>query len=84
MGAQKRPPRLVAAWEGLQWQVQFGVSYVVSVVLLFIIHITVLNQPLLRGFAYALFWAVFTSAALVAASRNEAAKRRGDLPPDAF
>ena len=71
-------------WEGLRWQVQFGVAYPILVALLFVIHVTVLNQPLLRGFGYALFWAVLATAAIVAASRNEAARRRGELPPDAF
>ena len=84
MADRRDPPLLLLRWESLRWPAQFALAFPVAVALLFLVHVTALNQPLLRGLSYALFWGVIATGIVVAASRNEAARRRGELPPDAF
>jgi hypothetical protein len=72
----KRPPRLLVAWEGLTARTQVAAAFPVLFVLLLAVHLTVLAQPVGRALAYAVFWAVLATGAVVAATRNEAAARR--------
>lgn len=59
--------------------VQVAVTFVVSVVVLWLGHILLLNQPNGRGFIYAIFWAIPLTVIIVGATRAERAKRlRGE------
>jgi hypothetical protein len=71
---------LLARWERLPGMVQFALSFPVTAVLLFLLHLGPLNQPLIRAVFYGLFWAIPASAAIAIASQNEARKRRGEVP----
>lgn len=63
-------------WEELHIGVQIVVTFVVSVLILWVLHIGLLNQPNGRGFLYGLFWAVPLTVIVVGATRAERAKRR--------
>lgn len=77
MGADshKPPPRLLLAWEALPGQKQIAIAFPVLFVLLFLLHITLLNQPFGRSVLYGVFWGVVATYAVVMATRTEAAKR---------
>jgi hypothetical protein len=70
------PPRLLVAWEGLPTGAQIAIAFPVLVVLLFLLHVTLFNQPTGRGVFYGVFWAIPATAAIVIATSNEAEKRR--------
>lgn len=54
----------------------------VAVVLLYVVHVTVLNQPTDRGILYGVFWGGLATFAIVAATRAERARREaGRKPP---
>jgi hypothetical protein len=76
MSERRQPPRLLLAWEALPAHTQLLIAFPVLFVLLFAVHMTLLNQPLGRGLAYGVFWAALATGAIVAATRNEAARRR--------
>ncbi len=85
----KQPPRLLRRWEGLDLGLQFLIAYPVMVVVISVLHWTALNQPILRGVIYGVFWALPASFLVAIASQNEARKRReaartadGSPPPD--
>jgi len=84
MSSDRRPPRLLLRWEALPAQVQIVIAFPVLAALLFVLHVTLLQQPLARGVFYGLFWGFPATAVVVLASRNEAARRRnadaGDGP----
>ena len=52
-------------------------AFVVSTLVLWAVHILLLNQPVGRGFVYGLFWAVPVTAIVVLATRTERARRMG-------
>lgn len=67
--------RWVRRWESLHVMAQIAIVLPISVVLLWVGHILVLNQPVGRGFAYGVFWGALLTAAVVGASRSERSKR---------
>ena len=68
-------PSFVVWWENLHVGVQIAATFIVGVVVLWFAHITLLNQPLGRGFLYAIFWAVPLTVLVVGATRTERARR---------
>lgn len=79
---RKTRPALMR-WETLPGQTQFMVTLPVAVVLLFLLHVIAFHLSPFRSFFYALFWGIPASIIVVAASRNEAARRaraRDDEP----
>jgi hypothetical protein len=69
------PPRLLLRWESLSVPAQIAVAGPVIVAVLFVGHVAMLDQPLGRGFLYALFWGVPFTGIVIAATRNEARRR---------
>jgi hypothetical protein len=73
-------------WETLPGQVQFMVAAPIAIVLLFFLHVIAFHLSAFRSFFYSLFWGIPAAIIVVAASRNEAAKRArardGDAPPE--
>lgn len=67
---------LVHRWEDIEAGKQFAAAYVVLAAVLAVIHWTLLQQPLLRGGLYGLFWAVPAAGIVTIASQNERRKRR--------
>ncbi len=55
--------------------VQVGIAAPVLIAVLFVVHVTLLNQPIGRGLSYGVFWGVLATAAVVGASRSEKARR---------
>ena len=73
---------LVERWERLRLGVQIAVVLPVSVVVLYVAHVTVLNQPQDRAILYGVFWGLLATFAIVAATRAERARREaGRRPP---
>lgn len=68
-------------WEALPGQVQVGITYPVTAVLLFIFHVVVFDLSAVRSAFYALFWAVMATAIVYVATHAEAAKRARERPP---
>lgn len=62
-------------WEDLHILVQVAVVLPVTVVVLWLAHVFLLNQPVGRGLAYGAFWGALATAAIVGASRSEKARR---------
>ena len=83
MSASRRrpPPPIVRRWEGLHVATQIAIVFPIAVVVLWGVHIWLLNQPLLRGFGYGVFWGVLATAAIVGATRSERARREREEPP---
>lgn len=76
MAARREPPQLVRRWEGLHVAVQVAIVAPLAVLLMWAAHVGLMNQPAGRGLAYAVFWGALLTAAVVGASRAEAARRR--------
>lgn len=55
--------------------VQVAVLAPVAIVVLWVAHVTLMNQPLWRGLGYGVFWGLLATAAIVGASRSEKARR---------
>jgi hypothetical protein len=72
------PPRLLLRWEALHIGVQLAIVGPLSVVLLWAVHVLFLNQPVVRGLLYGVFWGVLFTGAIVGASRAERARREHD------
>jgi len=70
-------PSLIGRWEERHVGAQVAVAFVVSTLVLWAVHILLLNQPVGRGFVYGLFWAVPVTAVVVLATRTERARRMG-------
>ncbi len=68
-------PSIIVWWEELHVGVQVAAAYVVSLLILWIAHIGLLNQPTGRAFVYAIFWAVPATVVIVGATRSERARR---------
>ncbi|HMM48348.1 MAG TPA: hypothetical protein PKE32_01870 [Miltoncostaeaceae bacterium] len=74
--APSRPvPAWLRRWEDLHILVQIAIVAPVTVLLLWVVHIGLLNQPLWRGLSYGVFWGALFTAAIVGASRSERARR---------
>jgi hypothetical protein len=79
--AEVSRPALIR-WERLPGQVQVGITYPVTAVLLFFFHLIVFHLSAVRSGFYALFWAIMATAIVYIATHAEAAKRMRDRPPD--
>ena len=75
MSAGREPPALLRRWEALHVAAQVGIVAPLSVLLLWAAHVVLMNQPVGRGLAYGIFWGALLTAAVVGASRAEAARR---------
>ncbi len=62
-------------WEDLHIATQVAVLFPVATLVLWVVHIALLNQPVGRGLAYGVFWGFLATAAIVGASRSEKARR---------
>jgi hypothetical protein len=71
-----RPPRLLAAWESLPGPAQILIAYPVLSVVFFLFHFGLLGLSPTRSLFYGVFWAVPGTAAVVIATKTEAAKRQ--------
>lgn len=60
--------------------VQVAVVAPVAIVLLWVAHVYLLNQPVWRGLTYGIFWGLLVTAAVVGASRSERARRQRSSP----
>ena len=73
-------------WETLPGHVQFFLTLPVALILLFFLHVIAFHLSAFRSFFYALFWGIPAAVIVVAASRNEAAKRararEKEAPPE--
>ena len=76
MSAGREPPALLRRWEAFHVGVQVAIVAPLSVLLLWAAHVWLMNQPVGRGLAYGIFWGALLTAAVVGASRAEAARRR--------
>jgi len=66
---------LVRRFEDLPARVQIAILLPVAVGVLFVLHITLLNQPFWRGLGYGVFWGLLATGAVMVAVRTERAKR---------
>ena len=82
MPAGRTPPRLLAAWESLPGPAQILVAYPVLTLLFFLFHFGLLGLSPTRSLFYGVFWAVPGTAAVVIATKTEAAKRQNAGGPD--
>lgn len=69
-------PRLLLAWESLAGPAQILLAFPVLTVLFFLFHFGLLGLSATRSLFYGVFWAVPGTAAVVIATKTEAAKRR--------
>ncbi|HYX85234.1 MAG TPA: hypothetical protein VE777_09725 [Gaiellales bacterium] len=76
MGGGSAPPRLILAWEGLAGPVQVLLAFPVLVVGFFLLHKGLFGLSTTRSLFYGVFWAIPSTAAVVVATKTEAAKRR--------
>lgn len=67
---------LIRRWEGLEYGLQFLIAYPALFVVITLLHLGPLQQPLVRSAIYAVFWALPAAILVVAATQNEARKRR--------
>lgn len=72
---QRPVPAWLRWWEDLHIVVQVAVMLPLSIVVLWLAHVLVLNQPVGRGLTYGVFWGALATAAIVGASRSEKARR---------
>ena len=54
---------------------QVAIVAPVAILVLWVVHVTLLAQPVGRGLAYGVFWGLIVTAAVVGASRSEKARR---------
>lgn len=73
--AERPVPAWLRWWEDLHIVVQVAIVLPVAILVLWAVHIYLLNQPVGRGFAYGVFWGALATAAIVGASRSEKARR---------
>lgn len=71
----RRGDALLRRFEDQRLGVQAAVVLAVSVALLYVVHVTVLNQPSGRGLLYAVFWGVLATFFVVGSLRVERARR---------
>jgi hypothetical protein len=63
-------------WEALPGPLQLVVAFPVTTLAVFLLHLAFLNLSVTRSFFYGVFWAIPATAAVVIATKTEAAKRR--------
>ena len=68
-------PSFIVWWEDLHVGVQITAAFLVALVLLWVAHVALLNQPVGRGLIYAVFWAVPVTVVVVGGTRTERARR---------
>jgi len=74
--AARRPsPSWLRRWEDLHVAAQVAIVAPVAIIVLWVVHVTLLAQPVGRGLAYGVFWGLIVTAAVVGASRSEKARR---------
>lgn len=69
------PPAWLRRWEDLHVGVQLAVVAPLAILLLWVGHVFLLNQPLWRGLTYGVFWGLLLTGAIVGATRSERARR---------
>ena len=79
MAERRPPPRLLLAWEVLPARTQAALAFPVFFLLAFLVHLGPFAQPLGRALGYGLFYGLLLTGATVAATRNEAERRRRRL-----
>ena len=72
---ERMQPALVRR-EGLSGPVQLIIAFPVTTLAVFLLHLAFLNLSVTRSFFYGVFWAMPATAAVVIATKTEAAKRR--------
>lgn len=72
---EQSTPAWLRRWEDLHILVQIAVVAPIATLVLWGVHMTMLNQPLWRGLSYGVFWGLLVTAAVVGASRSEKVKR---------
>ena len=72
----KRLQPALIRWEGLSGPVQLVIAFPITTVAVFLLHLAFLNLSVTRSFFYGVFWAIPATAAVVIATKTEAAKRR--------
>jgi hypothetical protein len=73
---RSEPPAWLRRWEDLHVGVQVAIVAPLAVLLLWAVHVYLLNQPVWRGLTYGVFWGVLVTGAIVGATRSERARRR--------
>jgi cation transport ATPase len=81
VGNGGRREALVRRFENQRLGVQVAVVLALSMVLLYVVHVTVLNQPSGRGLLYAVFWGVLATFFVVGSLRVERARREAGRRP---
>jgi hypothetical protein len=71
------PGPLTRRWEALAAPVRFAIAFVISAPILWLVHITFLNQPEDRGIFYGIFWGIVVGLVLLLATRTEKMRRAG-------
>jgi hypothetical protein len=72
---ERLQPSLIR-WEGLPGPVQLVVTFPVVTAAVFLLHLVFFNISVTRSFFYGVFWAIPATAAVLVATKTEAAKRR--------
>ena len=67
-------------WEGLPGPAQLVITFPIVTTAVFLLHMAFLNLSVTRSFFYGVFWAIPGTAAVVIATKTEAAKRRQGGP----
>ena len=78
---ERLQPSLIR-WEGLPGPMQLVVTFPVVTAAVFLLHLVFFNLSLTRSAFYGVFWAIPATAAVVIATKTEAAKRRHGGGPD--
>jgi hypothetical protein len=73
----KEPGPFARRWEALDAPVRFAIAFVISAPILWLIHVTILNQPEERGVFYGIFWGIVVGLVLLLATRTEKMRRAG-------
>ncbi len=68
-------PSFIVWWEDLHVGVQIATAFLIAMILLWVAHVALLNQPVGRGLIYAVFWAVPVTVVVVGGTRTERARR---------
>ena len=71
------PGPIARRWEALSAPVRFLIVFVISSPILWLVHVTWLNQPEDRGVFYGIFWGVVAGLIMLLATRSEKMKREG-------
>ena len=79
-GIGKRMQPALIRWEGLSGPVQLVIAFPITTLAVFLLHLAFLNLSVTRSFFYGVFWAIPATAAVVIATKTEAAKRRQGGP----